>query len=322
MTTNRDYIGVILAAGRGDRLRPLSFHLPKPLLPVCNDSILEYQIRVMKRVGITDIFIVVGHLSNMIINRLGTGERLGVKIQYIHQEKPLGIAHAVAQLESYIDKPFLMFLGDIFMITQNLESMITQFERTNAGAILAVKRERNPEFIKRNFTVQLSRDGTVEKVIEKPRFITNDLKGCGIYLFDQPIFDAIRQTPRTAMRDEYEITSSIQIMINDGYKVYPAEVVKWDINVTVPCDLLTCNKKQLEVLGQINVIDPDTSLNPGVYLEGSVVGQGVKVLHPIRIVNSLVFSGVEITTKDDLTEVLVTADSIISCRQHDDKTHE
>ncbi|MBN2053657.1 NTP transferase domain-containing protein [bacterium] len=312
---HRRIVGVILAAGRGDRLKPLSFHAPKPLLPICNKPILEYQVEAMRSVGITDIYMVVGHLSNMIIQHFGDGRRHGVDIQYIHQEKPLGIAHAVAQLEPHIDAPFLMFLGDIFLITKDLDSMLARFRKERPGAILGVKQETNQEFIKRNFTVQLDERGWVRKVIEKPRFVTNNLKGCGIYLFDLPVFDAIRQTPRTAMRDEYEITTSIQIMIDDGYRVQPAEVVSWDMNVTVPCDLLTCNRKQLEVLGAANCIAGDAVLNEGVVTSGSVIGGEAIIAHPIQITDSLIFPRVNVTTRSDLANVLVTADTIITCHE-------
>ena len=73
-------------------------------------------------------------------------------------------------------------------------------------------------------------------MIEKPRYVNSQLKGCGLYVFDPHIFDAIRRTPRTAMRDEYEITDSIQILINDGYVTHHHPIAERDLNLTKPAD--------------------------------------------------------------------------------------
>ncbi len=229
---SQNLTGVILAAGKGSRIQPLNLYLPKPLLPVCNKPIIQYQLEDMRDIGVRDVLIVVGHLKEEIISYFGNGSDLGLNIRYVEQKETLGIAHAVAQLENDVDSPFILFLGDIFMVPKNLRSMERLFWERRAGAVLAVKREDNPEYVRRNFAVILHSSGTVTRVIEKPRYITSNLKGCGVYIFDQAIFDAIRRTPRTAQRDEYEITNSLQILIDDGYPVYTAEVIDWDMNMT------------------------------------------------------------------------------------------
>ena len=124
------------------------------------------------------------------------------------------------------------------------------FYREPFHAVLAVKEENDPELVKRNFAVILNEDGTVKRVIEKPKSVNSTLKGCGLYLFDLSIFDAIRRTPRTAMRDEYEITDSIQILINDGYRVGTASIIEEDVNLTYPRDLWECNLRQLKKVDQ------------------------------------------------------------------------
>ena len=98
--------------------------------------------------------------------------------------------------------------------------------------------EPDPEMVRRNFVIQADEQGRVHAVIEKPRYVDSQLKGCGLYVFDPHIFDAIRRTPRTAMRDEYEITDSIQILINDGYITHHHPIVERDLNLTKPADLL------------------------------------------------------------------------------------
>jgi len=309
---SEQYYGVILAAGLGSRIHPLSFNIPKPLLPVCNKPIIQYQIEYLRELGICQIRIVVHHLKEKLMDYFGDGSSLGVQIRYIEQKSPLGIAHAVALLEPHIDAPFLLFLGDIFLVPRNLGSLLKLYSETGGSGFLVVKRETNPDYIKRNYAVLLNQDGLVKRVIEKPRYVTNDLKGCGIYLFDLPIFDSVRRTPRTAMRDEYEITSAIQILIDDGYKVYAAEVVEWDMNVTVPHDLLLCNLRQLEVSGKKNIMGERVYINPDATISNSVVGSDVRIDSPVSIDNSLILPNSILVSSEPIRNAIVTPEAIYS----------
>jgi len=117
------------------------------------------------------------------------------------------------------------------------------------------------------------------------------------------------------MRDEYEITTSIQILVNDGYPVFPAEVVDWDMNVTVPCDLLTCNIWQLKAMAKRSLIGDGAVIHPNAEIEGSVIGPGVVVEQPIHIRDSVVLAGSVLTNREDLQQALVTPDALISCQR-------
>ncbi|MBN1552598.1 NTP transferase domain-containing protein [bacterium] len=309
----RGIYGVILAAGAGARLRPLSVNLPKPLFPICNKPIIQHQIEYMRAIGIKQFKIVVGHLGRHIMEQFGNGSDLGVQIRYVIQEKPLGIAHAVYQLEDELDGPFLLFLGDIFLVPMNLDRIIEIFRNKNASGVLAVMKETRADFIRRNFAVALNEEDRVIKVIEKPRYVKDTLKGCGIYLFDLPIFDAIRRTPRTAMRDEYEITTAIQILVDDGYPVYPAEVVDWDMNVTVPCDLLECNIRLLKHMGLEYLIGENSYIPANTEINSAVIGNNVIIQNPIKIRNALIMPNTTLETFQDLENVIVTSDNIIHC---------
>lgn len=306
--------GVILAAGKGSRMTPFSSRYPKPLLPVCNEPILGHQIRHMKSIGIEDVIIVIGHLGHVIARDLGDGSDFGVRIRYVEQRELLGIAHAVFKLEQFLDNPFLLFLGDIFFHTEDLSMMLTGMKESGAAAVLAVKEESDPTAIRRNFAVVLDGGDRVTRVIEKPRYVDNNLKGCGLYLFDMTIFDAIRRTPRTAMRDEYEITDSIQILIDDGYPVVTSRVVLDDINLSYPHDLLRCNLLRMKHLKRNELVAESADLAPGVTLEHAVIGPNARVSHGIKIRNSLIFEGAEVTTGADLDGVIVTPDNVIDCR--------
>tara|TARA_B100000686_G_C16712383_1_gene929958 strand:- start:4 stop:975 length:972 start_codon:yes stop_codon:yes gene_type:complete len=307
MAIKNEFCGVILAAGTGQRIKPLSFYEPKPILPICNKPIVQYQIDDMKQLGIREYFIIVGGpLKDNIKKYFGDGSSQGIKITYVEQKNPLGIAHAVSILEEYIDRPFFVFLGDIFLVPRNLTRMLEIFKNQKTGAVLAVKKEKDSESIKRNFAVIFSEKNEVKKVIEKPRYIHNEYKGCGIYLFDLQIFDAIRNTPRTAMRDEYEITTSIQILLNGGASVYAAEVVDWDMNVTFPEDVLLCNQKQLKQLGKKEIIGENVKISKGTNIRNSVIGDKVEIVNPIKIIDSVIFSGATVNSEIDLEHCLVT----------------
>jgi dTDP-glucose pyrophosphorylase len=308
MTETSKYSGVILAAGTGSRIKPLSWSYPKPMLPICNKPIIQYQMESMVDLGIKDIFIVCSHLKEAFQKYFQDGHQLGVSIRYVEQEKPLGIAHALAGVEKYVKTPFLLFLGDILFITRDLHKMLDLFEKRQACGILAVKQESNPDYIKRNFAVLLHESKMVKRVVEKPRYISNNLKGCGIYLFDLPIFDSVRRTPRTAMRDEYEITSSIQILIDDGYPVYPAEVIEWDMNITVLDDLILSNLMMLDFLNKESEIGKNVRLHPETKIIHSVVGNDVVIEHPLTIQDSMIMPGTRIIGRDDIHKSLVSND--------------
>ncbi len=310
----QELVGVILAAGKGSRLLPFSTRYPKPILPICNKPIIEYQIEYMVALGIREIIIVVGHLGYEISKVLGDGERVGARIRYVEQTEILGIAHAVAGLESLINSPFMLFLGDIFFSTRNLTEMVQKLRENDAAAVLAVKEEADPAAVQRNFAVITGEDGFVHRVIEKPRHSRSTLKGCGLYLFDLTIFDAIRRTPRTAMRNEYEITDSIQILIEDGYRVAAAPVVLEDINVTFPHDLLDCNLLQLRNQNKANLVGGSAQINSGVTLTNSVIGERVTIANPIRIVDSLVLEGSSLRSTASIERAIVMPDAVVDCR--------
>ncbi|NIA14314.1 MAG: NTP transferase domain-containing protein [Nitrospiraceae bacterium] len=311
MSVKGTYQGVILAAGRGSRMGPFGSQIPKPIVPICNKPLLAYQLEQMRRVGIEEVLIVIGHLGHRITSTLGDGRDYGVRITYVEQEECLGIAHAVGQLESHVDRPFMLFLGDIFFELPGLHVMIEEMERTQAAAVLAVKEEVDPEAVKRNFAVILREDGSVRRVIEKPRRLPNMLKGCGLYLFDLPIFEAVARTPRTAMRDEYELTDSIQILIDYEYGVRVSPVVEWDINVTYIGDLIRCSRHVLAREGKSSMVGEGCQLADGVELDETVLGNNVAISRPARLERCVVLSGVELNAGVHYADSVITADGVL-----------
>ena len=308
-----ELVGVILSAGKGSRIDPFNAHFPKPLLPIGNRPIMGHHLETYRGLGITKCCVVVGHLMDRIINHFGRDANAGLDIRYVEQNDILGIAHAVGQVEPYVDGPFLLCLGDIFYLAEDIDRLVTRYEQGDVAAVLAVKEEDDPDIVRRNFSVEVDDDGFVTRVVEKPREPTSLLKGCGIYLFGPEVFDAIRRTPRTALRNEYEITSSIQILIDDGHKVAVEPVIDWDLNVTFPGDLLDGNITYLRHLGLDNLIDETATIEDGVTLTRCVVGAGARVKGPGKLADCVVLPGTVVDAGQDLRRALVSPGLVSRC---------
>jgi glucose-1-phosphate thymidylyltransferase len=293
---------------------PFSERSPKPILPILNRPLLTHQIEVMRDCGISDIHIVVGHLGYQVARTFGDGSQFGVRIQFVEQESTLGLAHAVGGLESRVQLPFLLMLGDIyFHLNSPLKPLIDEVVEGSVNANLVSMYEPDPAMVRRNFVIQADDERRVHRVIEKPRYVHSQLKGCGLYVFDQHIFDAIRRTPRTAMRDEYEITDSIQILIDDGYAVRHHPIVTRDLNLTKPDDLLTINLIELDRRGLPNLIGEGVTAPDGTRIEHSVIGDGVTIRQPIRISNSVIMPHVLVDSARDLDSVVMDGEHSVYC---------
>jgi len=306
-----EMLGVILAAGKGTRLAPFSARYPKPILPILGKPLLQYQVECMRDLGIRRVIIVIGHLGFEIVRVLGDGSNHGVSIQYVEQEHTLGIAHAVSRLEELIDAPFLLFLGDIFFVHKDLRTMVDLLGTGDVDGVLAVKEEPSIEAIKRNFAILENDAGFVTRVIEKPHHPPTRLKGCGLYLFNPLFFDAVRRTPRSAMRDEYEITDAIQIFLDDGHRVRAARVIEDDLNLSYPADLLEIN---LRVLGDRTFVGKNVTLPEGCEVRRSVIMDGAIVEQAISIRDSLIFPGTRVSGSGNLVRQIMMPDGAIDCR--------
>jgi len=306
--------GVILAAGKGARMHPFSDRTPKAILPVLNRPLIVHQIETMRLSEITDLHIVIGHLGYQVVAALGDGAQFGVRITFHEQKGTVGLAHAVGELEPYLPGPFLLMLGDIFFrLSSPLQPLIDDVVSHRANASLVSVYERDPAMVRRNFVIQADDEGMVQRVIEKPRHVDNQLKGCGLYVFDPHIFDAIRRTPRTAMRDEYELTDSIQILIENGYRVRHRPIVERDLNLTKAEDLLAINLAELSRQGLDCLIGEGVEMPPGTTIERSVVGAGAVIRHPIRITNTVILPNVVVDSAVALDSVVLNGEHSVYC---------
>jgi len=235
--------GVILASDVDERMKQFRINVPRGMLEIGGKPILIHQIELMRNIGIKDFVFLVKFRKELIEEYFNNGKKFGVNIKYVQQSKSLGLANAVGQLEKHIDSPFILSLSSIFLLPKNFHQLIELPDLRHAAVILAAQNVPDPDFFELHYSIILHSNNMVKRVVEKPRYIAGDLKGCGIYYFDPVVFDAIRRTPRTAMRDQYEITDSIQILIDDGYPVYCAEVIEWYKHINSLRDLEICREK-------------------------------------------------------------------------------
>ncbi len=237
---------IILAAGQGTRLRPVTLTMPKPLVPVANQPLIAYAIHVLKNAGLTQIGIVVNDLDSPIRTSLGNGASLGVELDYIVQKEQLGLAHAVNLCHNFVgDEPFCVLLGDnIFQ--DKMENLIRAFPEATAEAAVALIEVSDPK----RFGIAQIIDGKIQKVIEKPKEPPSNLAISGAYLFKPSIFKAIAQiTP--SWRNELEITDAIQKVIDSGAEVHPYTLKGWWIDAGKPDSIIQANQL---VLGELPYI--------------------------------------------------------------------
>jgi glucose-1-phosphate thymidylyltransferase len=240
--------GVVLHGGAGTRLRPLTHTGPKQLIPIANKPMSLYAIETLRHAGVIDIAVVLGSLGpEKVQEYYGEGDKFGVKITYIHQGEPKGIAHAVKLTESFVlDEPFVVFLADN-ILKGGIQEMVDEFEKSQAAAEIALCHVRNP----RNFGIAELKDGKIARLIEKPKDPPSDLALVGIYLFRKPIFNAIRRL-QPSWRNELEITDAIQTLLDDGLDVQHRLVKGWWKDTGLPEDVLEANQLVLSELSSYN----------------------------------------------------------------------
>ncbi len=284
--------GLILSGGKGTRLYPLTFTSAKQLIPVANKPVLFRVIESIRDAGIDEIGIVVGDTAQEIKRAVGNGSRWGVKITYIQQEAPLGLAHAVKISRDFLgDDRFVMFLGDN-VIQGGISRLIEQFADANWNSQIVLTEVSQPE---QYGVAELDEEGRIIRLVEKPKVPPSNLALVGIYMFDHHIFEAVNAiTP--SWRGELEITDAIQWLVEQGYDVYPYIHRGWWIDTGRPGDMLEANSLVLEELephidGYVDresVVDSRVTVEQGAEIINSVIRGPAIIGRNTRIVNAYV----------------------------------
>lgn len=284
--------GLILSGGKGTRLRPITYTSAKQLVPVANKPVLFYTIENLVAAGITDIGIIVGDTREEIKKAVGDGTKFGCHVTYIHQDEPLGLAHAVKVSKDFIGSDrFCMYLGDN-MIEIDTRPLIAEFaadEATNCRIML--KQVPNPSA----YGVAELEGERVVRLVEKPREPVSDLALVGIYLFDHHIFEAVDNI-KPSWRNELEITDAIQYLVTHNFVVRPYIVKGWWIDTGKQEDMLEANRLVLDRMPPRNdgFVDADSQIDGKVIIEQGAEIINSRVRGPAiigeytRIVNSYV----------------------------------
>ncbi len=283
--------GLILSGGFGTRLRAITYTGAKQLIPIANKPIIYYGIEALTNVGINEIGIVVGDTRQEVEGVVGDGKKWNAKIQYIPQEAPLGLAHAIKISNRFIgNEPFVMYLGDN-ILKDNLSHLVKQFQKNKPNALILLTEVSNPQ----EFGVAvIDEKGAVKKLIEKPKEPPSNLALVGIYLFDKEIFTAIENI-KPSWRNELEITDAIQWLLDKNYRVESQTVKGWWKDTGKPEDIIEANLLILEDIesdNQGNVVDSNINgrvrIEKGALVEKSIIRGPAIIGEKARIIRSYV----------------------------------
>ncbi len=255
---------VILTAGEGTRMRPLTLTRPKTMLPVGGKPILQYNVEALRDAGITEILLIVGYKEEMVKEHFGNGNKIGVNINYITQKERLGTAHAIGHSREFIKEDFVVLNGDIILDPELLRELISNYNSSLADTMMVLTEVEDPS----SFGVVEIKEGQITNIIEKPLpgEAPSNLINTGIYVFNQDILSKIEKT-ELSPRGEYEITDSLQMQINEGKKVQGLTTNKKWIDVGRPWELLEINEEFLDKMDK----EIQGHIEPGVNIEGRVV---------------------------------------------------
>ena len=238
---------VVLAAGEGTRLQPLTRNRPKPMLPAANRPILEHVLDALVDAGVERIVLVVGFRRERVQEHFGPSYR-DVDLEYVVQQKQLGSGHALLQARDAVDEPTLVVNGDRVIEASSVEDVATTFETGDAPAAMAVL--EHPDTSQYGAVTLHDRD--IAEIVEKPETGENRLINAGIYAFEPSIFDAIEATPREA--GELALTDTIDRLL-ESERVRAVQTGGLWVDATYPWDLLEVAS---EVLARGRVVEPET----------------------------------------------------------------
>src|SRR5918993_200235 len=265
--------GLILSGGAGTRLRPITHTSAKQLVPVANKPILFYGVEALVEAGIRDIGVVVGETQAEIRAALGDGARFGVRITYIEQDAPRGLAHAVLISESFIGRqPFVVYLGDN-LLNKGIVPFVEQFVREEPAAQILLTPVPDPQM----FGVAELIGGKVKRLVEKPKEPVSNLALVGVYMFGAEIFTSVKRI-KPSFRNELEITDAIQDLIDRGLTVTPHLVDGWWKDTGKLEDMLEANRLVLDTFDRRieGRVDEESRIEGKVIIEqGAVIEQSV-----------------------------------------------
>jgi UDP-N-acetylglucosamine diphosphorylase/glucosamine-1-phosphate N-acetyltransferase len=317
---------VLLAAGAGERLLPITATRPKHLIKVTGKPILQFCLEAVKKAGIDEAIIVTHYMGESIRSYFGDGVELGLKLSYVKQKAILGTGNAAEVAEPFIDSDFVLIYGDLLFGQDAVTDVLEQFKKGKSSSVMGVVPVDRPE----NYgIIEKDTDGKVKRLVEKPAAgkAPSNLANAGIYAFSKDVFDKIKKT-NSSVRGEWELTDAITLLAKEGKTVLAAQLSKDDwFDVGRPWDLLDANiwaLKRMEhrvlgtveqgahLIGPVTVadsarirsgayiegpafIDEEADVGPNCYLRsGTSLGKKVRVGNACEIKNSILMDGTHV----------------------------
>lgn len=269
---------VILAAGEGKRMHPLTFTRPKVMLPIAGKPILEWNLLNAKGAGLKEFIFVVGYKSEMVRNYFGNGEKWKVKIEYVNQGKALGTAHAIGMAEKFVDD-FIVLCGDTIFGKNDIKNIVKK------GTKMGLVEVENAK----DYGIVEIKEKQIVKIYEKIEIPFSNVINAGIYHFNKKIFGFIRKTEKSP-RGEFEITDSINMLVKKE-KMDGVFLKEWR-DVVYSWNLLDANEellkkigikiegtveKNVTILGNV-VAGKNSRIMSGSYIEGpAIIGNDCKI---------------------------------------------
>lgn len=342
--------GIILHGGHGTRLRPLTHTGPKQLIPIANKPISQYVLEDLRNSGITDIAIILGDvLPEKVKSYYDDGSKFDVKITYITQEKPAGIAHAVGLAEEFVGKnPFAVYLGDN-LLKGGISKYVQEFQKENSDAMVLLCKVENPQ----QFGVaEFDKEGNIVRLIEKPKKPPSNYALTGIYFFKPPIFKMIKKL-KPSWRGELEITEAIQNLLDEGYKVSHRIVEGWwkdtgTVEDIIEANILVLDELEPRIEGKVEdkfsvqgrvAIEKNAHVKKGALIRGPAIigensileenvyvgpytsiGNNVKVIKG-EIENSIIMDNCTIEINTKIIDSIIGANSEVITNQKGPKGH-
>jgi glucose-1-phosphate thymidylyltransferase len=249
---------LILSGGSGTRLRPLTYSQQKQLIPVANKPVLFYAIEDVIEAGAQDIGIILGPNKDQVIDTVKSRD-WDARIEFIYQGVPKGLAHTILVAEKFLDDDFVMYLGDN-ILRDGIVRHEERFRSLESDASVLLTEVEDPQ---RFGVADLNQDGSIRRLVEKPKVPPSNYALVGVYFFKPVIIDACKAI-KPSWRDELEITDAIQWLIEHGYKVDASFVEGWWKDTGKPEDIFEANRL---------ILDDITTRNDGLMVNSRVMGR-------------------------------------------------
>ena len=283
---------LITAGGHGTRLRPLTHTQNKHLIPIANKLMLDYALEYVREANIFDVAIIINAGDDSIKSEFGDGSSRNIKITYISQEAPLGLAHVVKISENFIgNDPFIFYLGDNILVG-GVSKFVSEFNKAGSNCHLALSKVPDPN----RFGVAEIRDNKIVGIEEKPSIPKSNFAVTGIYLYDNNIFKAVNNI-KPSLRGELEISDAHQYLLDKGYNISFSEITGWWKDTGKPSDLLAANRLVLD-----NVNNTREGLITNTDVSGNLnTGKNVKIINskidgPVIIGDDTIIENTHITS--------------------------